>query len=85
MLIVVWYDLSLEDELLRNMSLIDSERVIIDGLITKRAKPRFFLRKAMFLRKSWSINKRVRKCLVIYFSSSIHFYMMVVLYFTLFD
>lgn len=84
-LAALWYDLSLEDEFLRNKELSENDKILIDGLITKRAKPRFYLRKAMFVKQSWRINKRVRKCLFIYFFSLAHLHVLAILYFTLFD
>jgi hypothetical protein len=84
-LVATWYDLSLEDEFLRNKALSENDKVLIDGLIIKRAKPRFCLRKAMFLKQSWRINKRVRKCLFIYFFSLVHVYVLAILYFSLLD
>jgi len=85
MLIAVWYDLSLEDEFLRNKKLSEADRLLIDALITKRASPRFFLRKAMFIKRSWIINKRVRTCLLVYFFAIIHINVITILYFAIFD
>lgn len=84
-LIGFWYDRSLEDELARNKNLSDIEKLCIDGLIMKRAKPQFFLRKNMFRRDCWNINSRVRRCLVVHFFTVIHIYAVTILYFTVFD
>ncbi len=84
-LVAIWFDLSIEDEFLRNKALSENDKVLIDGLITKRAKPRFYLRKAMFLKQSWRINRRVRQCLFIYFSSLVHLHVLAILYFALLD
>lgn len=34
-LVAIWYDLSLEDEFLRNKALSENDKVLIDGLITR--------------------------------------------------
>ena len=85
MCVFFWYDASLEDEFLRNKALSESDRELICGLMTKNAKPRFFLRRAMFLKRSWSFNNRVRFWLLLYFGTITHLYAVTILYFTLFD
>ena len=83
--VLVWYDLCLEDEYLRNYSLDATERELVRCLITKNASPRFIFRLKMFSSESWNINKRIRKCLFMYFTSVIQFYAVVIVYLCFFN
>ena len=83
--VLVWYDLYLEDEYLRNYSLDATQKELVRCLITKNASPRFLFRLKMFSKESWNINKRIRKCLFIYFASVIQYWAVVIVYFCFFN
>ncbi len=84
-LIGIWYNWSLEDELSRNKNLSDKDKSYIEGLILKGAKSQLFFPKNMFQRHCWNINSRVRKCLTVYLLMTVHIYAVAILYFTVFD
>lgn len=80
--IASWYDLSLEDELLRNEKLSEADRELIDKLVMKRAKPQILFRVAMFSKSSWKINERITKCLIVHFLNILNVFIAAVMLYT---